>query len=59
MWASFLLFGRLWKAVRWRQGLGLPSGMTSEHHRPLLDEVRSVHLLFQLGENLGGSHVCG
>ena len=31
--------------------------MTCEHLRPLLDEVRSMHLLFRLGENLSRAHV--
>ena len=31
--------------------------MTCEHLRPLLDEVRSMHLLFRLSENLARAHV--
>ena len=51
------MFGGTFRSTRTGVAGG-PSGMTCEHHRLLLDEVRSMHLLFRLGENLGGSHVC-
>ena len=31
--------------------------MTTEHLRPLLDDVRATHLFFRLGENLAGAQV--
>ena len=41
-----------------RQGVvGGPSGMTCEHLRPLLDEVRAMQQLFKLGENLARAQV--
>ena len=36
---------------------GRPSGMTSEHLRPLLSDTRGMKLLFTLGENLSRGHV--
>ena len=34
-----------------------PSGMTSEHLRPLLGDIGGMKLLFTLGENLSRGHV--
>ena len=34
-----------------------PSGMTSDHLRPLLSDLPGMKLLFQLGENLSRGHV--
>ena len=49
-------FGRNFRSAR-RGVAGEPSGMTCEHLRPLLDEVRSMHILFRFGENLARAHV--
>ena len=38
---------------------GGPSGMTTEHLRPLLDDVRATHMFFRLGENLARAQVPG
>ena len=50
------IFGRNLRSAR-RGVTGGPSGMTCEHLRPLLNKVRSMHLLYRLGENLARAHV--
>ena len=50
------LFGRTLRSSR-RGPAGGPSGMTTEHLRPLLSDCTGMRLLFHLGENLARGHV--
>ena len=48
------LFGKNFRSLRGMAGG--PSGMTSDHLRPLLSDFRGMKLLFQLGEPLQRTH---
>ena len=50
------LFGKNLRSSK-RGVAGGPSGMTSDHLRPLLNDFQSMKLFFQLGENLSRGHV--
>ena len=50
------MFGRNLRSSK-RGAAGGPSGMTTEHLRPLLSDGRGMRLLFHLGENLARGHV--
>ena len=45
------IFGKNLRSSK-RGVAGGPSGMTTEHVRPLLDDAHSTHLFFRMGENL-------
>ena len=50
------MFGRNLRSSK-RGAAGGPSGMTTEHLRPLLSDGRGMRMLFHLGENLARGHV--
>ena len=50
------LFGKNLRSSK-RGAAGGPSGMTSDHLRPLLSDLRDMKLLFQLGERTSPEHV--
>ena len=50
------MFGKKLRSSK-RGVAGGPSGMTTEHLRPLLDDAHSTHLFFRMGENLARAHV--
>ena len=50
------IFNRNLRSSR-RGAAGRPSGMTTEHLRPLLDDMRSLHLFFRVSERLARAQI--